>query len=59
MMASSSGTTAAVRWLGRFCLERHRVGLEEIHQAAEALERLPTSTDEAKAELEYLLTPRH
>jgi hypothetical protein len=47
---------AAVRWLGRFCLERKNATLEEILQAGEALERLPTSPAEATAELESLLS---
>lgn len=47
---------AAVRWLGRFCLEHKGVTIEEIFQAAEALERLPTSTEEAAGELQSLLT---
>jgi hypothetical protein len=32
---------AAVRWLGRLCLERKRVGLQDLSRAAAALVALP------------------
>src|SRR5215212_5685203 len=39
---------AAVRWLGRLCLERTRVDLEGLGQAAAALNALPHEPDAAR-----------
>lgn len=39
---------AAVRWLGRLCLERTRVDLGGLGQAAAALEALPHRPDDAR-----------
>ncbi len=49
---------AAVRWLGRFCLEARGPTLEDVHQVAEALERLPDSPDRTAAKLGKLLSRR-
>jgi hypothetical protein len=42
---------AAVRWLGRLCLERRRVGLEDLSRAAAALVALPARPDSARPQL--------
>jgi hypothetical protein len=42
---------AAVRWLGRLCLERPNTTLTELKLALAAFERLPSEPDEAAAEL--------
>jgi hypothetical protein len=39
---------AAVRWLGRLCLERTRVDLEDLSRAASALVALPEQPDSAR-----------
>jgi hypothetical protein len=39
---------AAVRWLGRLCLERTRVDLEDLSRAAAALDALPQRPDSAR-----------
>ncbi len=39
---------AAVRWLGRLCLERTRVDLEDLSRAASALVALPAQPDSAR-----------
>ena len=39
---------AAVRWLGRLCLERTRVDLEDLSRAASALVALPEQPDAAR-----------
>ena len=39
---------AAVRWLGRLCLERTRVGLADLGRAAEALVALPARPEQAR-----------
>lgn len=49
---------AAVRWLGRFCLESKGVTLDVVYQVAEALERLPDSPDRTAAELDRLISRR-
>jgi hypothetical protein len=36
---------AVVRWLGKFCLERPNVTLEQLLDAAGAFSRLPTQPD--------------
>jgi hypothetical protein len=45
---------AAVRWLGRFALEAHAVTIEALRLAADALDLLPTRTDDAMEELREL-----
>ncbi len=45
---------AAVRWLGRFCLERRDVTLAAVRVALDALERLPRAPDESVATLRRL-----
>jgi hypothetical protein len=42
---------AAVRWLGRLCLERKRVGLEELGRAVAALAALPERPHSARPAL--------
>ena len=42
---------AAVRWLGRLCLERSRVGLEDLSRAAAALHSLPERPEAALLQL--------
>jgi hypothetical protein len=39
---------AAVRWLGRLCLERKRVALEDLGRAAAALDALPERPEAAR-----------
>jgi hypothetical protein len=46
---------AAVRWLGRLCLERPDVTLTELRLALVAFERLPVEPDDAAAELRWLV----
>ncbi len=46
---------AAVRWLGRFCLERRDVTLAAVRVALDALERLPRAPDESVATLRRLV----
>jgi hypothetical protein len=45
---------AAVRWLGRYCLERPTATLEEVRGALAAFERLPQDPEAATRELEGL-----
>jgi hypothetical protein len=45
---------AAVRWLGRFCLEAKNVQLGELEQAATALGAMPAHPEEALAYLTEL-----
>jgi hypothetical protein len=40
---------AAIRWLGRFCLERTRLDLEDLGTAAAALVALPERPEPARA----------
>jgi hypothetical protein len=42
---------AAVRWLGRLCLERKRVELEDLSRAAAALLALPERPETARPQL--------
>src|SRR5919107_4569125 len=42
---------AAVRWLGRLCLERSQVELEDLSRAAAALGALPERPDAARVTL--------
>jgi HEAT repeat protein len=42
---------AAVRWLGRLCLERGRVGLADLSRAAAALDALPDRPQAARPAL--------
>lgn len=46
---------AAVRWLGRFCLESKGATLDDVYQVAEALKRLPDSAEQTAAELGRLI----
>jgi hypothetical protein len=46
---------AAIRWLGRLCLERPDVTLTELRLALVAFERLPDEPEEAAAELRRLV----
>jgi hypothetical protein len=46
---------AVIRWLGRLCLERPRLTLEELKGALSACERLPREPDDAFEELRRLL----
>ena len=39
---------AAIRWLGRLCFERTRVGLEDLSRAAAALDALPGDPEAAR-----------
>ena len=39
---------AAIRWLGRLCLERTHVDLEDLSRAAAALDVLPEDPDAAR-----------
>lgn len=45
---------AAVRWLGRFALEARGVTIEELRQAADALDGLPDHAAEAMERLQEL-----
>lgn len=49
---------AAVRWLGRFCLESKGATLDDVYQVAEALERLPDSPERTATELGRLISRR-
>ena len=42
---------AAVRWLGRLCLERTSVDLGDLSRAAAALDALPRRPDTARPQL--------
>jgi hypothetical protein len=46
---------AALRWLGRLCLERPDMTLTELRLALVAFERLPEEPEEAAAELGRLV----
>ncbi len=46
---------AVIRWLGRLCLERPRLTLEELRRALSAWERLPQDPDEAVTELRQIV----
>jgi hypothetical protein len=50
---------AAVRWLGRYCLERPAVTLEDVRRAVAAFERLPRDPARATRELEALGCAAH
>lgn len=45
---------AAVRWLGRFALEGRRVSIEDVREAASALDELPERATEAMERLARL-----
>ena len=47
---------AAMRWLGRLCLERSGAALTDLARAAEALDTLPTEPAPARASLAELCT---
>jgi len=49
---------AAIRWLGRFCLEARGVGIEDIYQVAEALEQLPDHPERTAEQLDRLIRRR-
>jgi hypothetical protein len=46
---------AVIRWLGRLCLERPRLTLEELRRALAACEQLPQNPDQAVAELRRIV----
>jgi hypothetical protein len=46
---------AVIRWLGRPCLERPRLTLEELRGALAAWERLPHDPDQAVTELRQIV----
>jgi hypothetical protein len=45
---------AAVRWLGRFALEARGVTIDDLRQAAEALDALPARATEAMERLQRI-----
>ena len=45
---------AAVKWLGRFCLEGRGVMIEDLRAAADALDALPEAADAAMERLQHL-----
>jgi hypothetical protein len=45
---------AAVRWLGRYALEGRAVTIEDVQQAAGALDALPAAPDAAMARLQAI-----
>ncbi|MHB8691378.1 MAG: hypothetical protein ACYDHH_09035 [Solirubrobacteraceae bacterium] len=49
---------AAVRWLGRFALEGRDVTIEDLRQAADALNQLPDRAAEAMERLQCLCLAR-
>jgi hypothetical protein len=49
---------AAVRWLGRFALEGRNVTIEDLRQAADALDALPRQAAEAMERLQQLCLAR-
>ncbi len=49
---------ACVRWLGRFAIEVKGVSLEELRDAAQALDKLPDQPDAAMAQLQRLCLQR-
>ena len=46
---------AAIRWLGRLCLERPGTTITDLRLALAAFERLPEAPEEAEAELRHLV----
>ena len=51
---SARGERAAVRWLGRFCLERRNVTLAEVREAVAAFSHLVEEPERAEATLQRL-----
>ena len=49
---------AAVRWLGRFALEGRRVTIDDLRQAADALDTLPKRPADAMERLQRLCVAR-
>ena len=49
---------AAVRWLGRFALEGRNVTIDDLRQAAEALDALPRQAADAMERLQRLCLAR-
>jgi hypothetical protein len=49
---------ASVRWLGRFALEVRGVSLEELRDAATALDKLPDQPEAAMAQLQKMCIQR-
>lgn len=49
---------AAVRWLGRFALEAHGATIDDLRQAANALDALPEAAAEAMERLQRLCMSR-
>ncbi len=49
---------AAVRWLGRFALEARNVSIDDLRQAANALDALPDRAAEAMERLQRLCLAR-
>ncbi len=45
---------AALRWLGRYCLERHDVTIDDVRDAADAFARLRDDRDSAAGTLRRL-----
>ncbi len=56
-MTPESYGRAAVRWLGRFCLEREDATLHDLQVAAEAFEALPTDPEWATEVLDRMSSP--
>jgi hypothetical protein len=46
---------AVIRWLGRLCLQRPRLSLEELKRALAACKRLPQAPDQAVSELRRIV----
>jgi hypothetical protein len=49
---------AAVRWLGRFALEARNVTIDDLRQAANALDSLPDRAADAMERLQHLCVAR-
>jgi hypothetical protein len=49
---------AAVRWLGRFALEARGVTIDDLRQAADALDALPERAPEAMERLQQICLAR-
>src|SRR5271167_303638 len=49
---------AAVRWLGRFALEARNVTIDDLRQAANALDALPDRAVDAMERLQHLCVAR-
>lgn len=49
---------AAVRWLGRFALEARGVTIDDLREAAEALDALPERASDAMERLQHLCLAR-